>query len=221
MFLTSTVGRKLVMALTGQVMIVFIILHVAGNSTIFFSNLNAYAAALHALPVLLWLVRIFMLTALSFHLYYAVLVTLENRAARPRPYVVREDLTATFAGKNMIWTGAVVGSFLVYHLLHFTFQITNPAISAINNMDTAGRPDVFFMVAKSFERAGIVAVYLVGVVALWLHLWHGIQSSFQTFGLNSERTFPYVKGGGSVAAAVLLLAYAAIPVVIVAGILKR
>jgi succinate dehydrogenase / fumarate reductase, cytochrome b subunit len=217
----SSVGRKLLMAVTGQLLILFIIAHVTGNSTIYFSNLNAYAAGLRALPVILWAVRLGLLTTFLLHIIYGIALTLENNSARPQPYAVQENLTSTFAGRNMIWTGTIIGSFLIYHLLHFTFQVTNPAISAINNPDATGRPDVFLMVVRSFRNTGIVAAYLVGVTALWLHLSHGIQSTFQTFGLNSERTFPYIKGGGSVVAVILLLAYAAIPVVVVAGILTR
>ena len=209
------------MAATGQLLVLFIVLHVLGNSTIYFGWLNAYAAHLHALPPLLWSFRLIMIVLFSLHLLYAVALTLENSAARPQPYLVKKNLESTFAGRNMIWTGAVIGVFLIYHLLHFTFQVTNPAIAAVRHPDSLGRPDVFLMVARSFQNIGISTVYLIAVVALWLHLSHGIQSSFQTWGLNSDRSFPVVKGGGSAAAVVLLLAYAAIPMAIITGLLLR
>jgi len=209
------------MAATGQLLVLFIILHVLGNSTIYFGWLNAYAAHLHALPPLLWSFRLGMIALFSLHLFFAIVLTLENSAARPQPYLVKKNLESTFAGRNMIWTGAIIGAFLIYHLLHFTFQVTNPAIAAVRNPDSLGRPDVFLMVVKSFHNIGISAVYLIAVIALWLHLSHGIQSSFQTWGLNSDGSFPVVKGGGAAAAIILFIAYVAIPVVIVAGILKR
>ena len=209
------------MAATGQLLVLFIVLHVLGNSTIYFGWLNAYAAHLHALPPLLWSFRLIMIVLFSLHLLYAVALTFENSAARPQPYLVKKNLESTFAGRNMIWTGAVIGVFLIYHLLHFTFQVTNPAIAAVRHPDSLGRPDVFLMVARSFQNIGISTVYLIAVVALWLHLSHGIQSSFQTWGLNSDRSFPVVKGGGSAAAVVLLLAYAAIPMAIITGLLLR
>ena len=209
------------MAATGQLLVLFIILHVLGNSTIYFGWLNAYAAHLHALPPLLWSFRLVMIALFSLHLFFAIVLTLENSAARPQPYLVKKNLESTFAGRNMIWTGAVIGVFLFYHLLHFTFQVTNPAIAAVRHPDSLGRPDVFLMVARSFQNIGISTLYIVAVIALWLHLSHGIQSSFQTWGLNSDRSFPVVKGGSAAAAIILFIAYVAIPVVIVTGILKR
>lgn len=216
----STVARKLVMAATGQLMVLFIILHVLGNATIYFGLLNTYAAHLHALPPLIWSFRIGLLILFSFHIYYGIVLTLENNKAKPQSYVMRNDLSATVAGRNMVWTGAVIGSFLIYHLLHFTVQVTNPAFSAARHLDSLGRPDVFTMVVRSFQNFGITSVYLFSMTALWLHLSHGIQSSFQTWGLNSEQSFPIVKRVSAFAAIVLFVAYVAIPVVIATGMLK-
>ncbi len=221
MFPSSTVGRKLLMAFTGWVMVLFVVFHVAGNSTIYFSGLNAYAAALHAFPPFIWSVRIIMLAAALIHVYLGIVLKLENRRAKPRSYTVKQDLASTFAGRNMIWTGSVIAVFLVYHLLHFTVQVIDPSTAALRNPDALGRPDVFLMVARAFGRLGIVSLYLAGTAALLLHLTHGIQSSFQTWGLNSERTFPFVQKGGTAVAILLFMAYAAIPVVIVAGLLKH
>ena len=81
---TSTVGRKILMAVTGQMMVLFVIIHLLGNTTIYFSNLNAYAAALHALPVLLWMIRLFMVAMLCLHIYFGIVVTLENKKAKPQ-----------------------------------------------------------------------------------------------------------------------------------------
>jgi succinate dehydrogenase / fumarate reductase cytochrome b subunit len=183
--------------------------------------LNAYAAGLHALPVLLWAVRLALVPVVILHIFYAIALKLENNKARPVDYLSRQYQESSLAGRNMVWTGAVIGTFLVYHLLHFTFQVIYPAAAAETHPDAAGRPDVFLMVARSFQHAGIVTVYLVGVTALWLHLSHGIQSSFQTWGLNGDRSFPYMRKGGSFAAIVLLLAYAAIPAAIFTGLLLR
>jgi succinate dehydrogenase / fumarate reductase, cytochrome b subunit len=218
---TSSVGRKLVMAVTGQMMVLFALGHVAGNSTVYFDKLNAYAAGLHALPFLVWAVRLAMLVIVSLHIYYAVVLKLENYSARPEPYQKKKELESTFSGRNMVWTGAIIGTFLVYHLLHFTFQVIDPATAARAHLDGAGRPDVFLMVARSFQKSGIVAGYLFAMTALWLHLWHGIQSSFQTLGLNGERSFPYIRKGSSLTAIVLLVTYASIPLAIFAGLVLR
>jgi len=218
---TSSVGRKLVMAVTGQVMVLFVIGHIAGNSTIYFNKLNAYAAGLHALPFLVWAIRLAMLVVVSFHIYYAVQLKLENNAARPEPYQKKKELESTFGGRNMVWTGSIIGTFLVYHLLHFTFQVIDPATAARAHLDAAGRPDVFLMVARGLQRIGIALVYLFSVTALWLHLSHGIQSSFQTLGLNGERSFSSIRKGGSLAAFGLYIAYASIPVALAVGLVLR
>jgi succinate dehydrogenase / fumarate reductase cytochrome b subunit len=208
------------MAATGQLMVLFVILHVLGNATIYFHALNAYAAHLHALPPLVWSFRLGLIILFAFHMFYGIALTLENYAAKPQSYVMRNDQSATVAGRNMIWTGAVIGSFLVYHLLHFTVQVTNPALAAAKHLDSLGRPDVFRMVVKSFQNFGIASVYLLAMTALWLHLSHGIQSSFQTWGLNSEKSLPVIRRAGAAAAIVLFVAYIAAPVLIAMRIVK-
>jgi len=217
---TSSVGRKLVMAATGQLIFLFVILHVLGNATIYFGWLNAYAAHLHALPPLIWSFRIGLIVLFAFHIFYGIVLTLENNKAKPESYVMRNDLSATVAGRNMVWTGAVIGSFLIYHLLHFTVQVTNPSLAAARHLDSLGRPDVFMMVVKSFQNFGIASLYLLSMIALWLHLSHGIQSSFQTWGMNNEQSFPIIKRAGAFAAIVLFVAYIAVPIVIAARIVK-
>lgn len=219
-FIESTVGRKIVMAITGLMMLLFVIIHAIGNSTIYFNWLNAYAEHLHALPPLVWIFRLILLGMFLLHGIYGIQITLENREAKPRAYAVRKDLSTTFASKNMIWTGLLIAAFLIYHLLHFTFQVTNPEISAGRNPDELGRPDVFRMVVLSFQNSFISSMYILAMIALALHLSHGVQSFFQTLGLNNERIMPVIIKAGTIAAIILLLVYMAIPIVIIAGIVK-
>jgi succinate dehydrogenase / fumarate reductase cytochrome b subunit len=220
-FLKSMVGRKIVMAVSGLIMITFVVFHLIGNSTIYAGWLNAYAEHLHALPPVVWPFRLVMLIALSAHVFFGILLTLENSAARPEGYAVKNTLRATFESRNMVWTGLLIGVFLLYHLLHFTFQVTNPEISARNHADFMGRPDVFMMVVRSFERLPISIVYLIAMGGLLLHLTHGIQSLFQTLGMNSERSMPVIAKGGTITAFILFLGYILIPLVILSGILTR
>jgi succinate dehydrogenase / fumarate reductase cytochrome b subunit len=208
------------MTITGQIMILFVIFHVLGNSTIYVSWLNAYAAGLHAFPPFLWSIRLVMIASILLHVYLGIVATLENRASKPQAYAISNHLSTTFAGRNMIWSGALIFSFIIYHLLQFTFQVTDPAVAAIRNLDAAGRPDVFFMVVQSFQHMNLALVYLVSMIALLLHLTHGIQSSFQTWGMNSDRSLPIVIKAGTFTAVVLFLGYMAIPLVIVLGVLK-
>lgn len=217
-FLSSSVGRKILMALTGVLMFFFIIIHVVGNSTIYLGWLNAYAEHLHALPPLVWAFRLVMLTLFVLHVFYGIQLTLENNSAKPVAYAVKNNLRATFASKNMIWTGVIIAVFLVYHLLHFTLHVTNPDISS--GVDALGRPDVFHMVVFSFQKVGIVAIYVVAMIALALHLSHGIQSFFQTLGLNTQDLLQSFVKAAAIIAAVLFIGYVSIPIVILIGILK-
>ncbi len=217
---TSTVGRKIMMAITGQILVIFIIFHISGNSTVFFHALNAYVAALYSLPVFVWGGRAVLVAAFLLHAWYGTVLKIENYAAKPQPYAVIRYRQATFAGRYQIWTGAIVAVFLIYHLLQFTFQVTNPSIAADAHADALGRPDVSAMVVLSFQSVVISAVYIISLAALGLHLFHGIQSSFQTWGLNNDRAMPVIERTGTVASAVLFAWYVAIPMAIVIGILK-
>ena len=218
--LKSTVGKKIIMAITGVLMLAFIIIHMIGNSTIYFGWLNAYVEHLHALPLLVWMFRIGMLTVFSIHVFFGITLTLENRAARPQAYTVKKSLRATFSGKNMIWTGLIIAAFLIYHLLHFTLQITHPEISSRMNLDVLGRPDVFKMVVLSLQKFFTAIIYVSAMIVLFLHLNHGIQSFFQTLGLNNDRTLPAITKAGTIAAVIFFLGYMAIPIAVFTGILK-
>ena len=209
------------MAISGQILVIFVIFHIAGNSSIFFHRLNAYVVALYGLPVFVWGGRIILIAAFAIHIYYGTVIKLENHAAKPQPYAVTHYLHATFAGRNQIWTGVIIIAFLIYHLLQFTFQVTNPAISADSHPDTLGRPDVFMMVVHSFQYIDVSAVYIISLAALGLHLFHGVQSSIQTWGMNNERTLPFFERSGKLASVIVFLWYSAIPVAIMWGLLKR
>jgi succinate dehydrogenase / fumarate reductase cytochrome b subunit len=221
-FLKSTVGRKLLMTVTGFAMLGFVTVHLLGNFSVYAGadGINAYASKLQGLGSFVWLFRLLMLTLFSVHVFFGIQLTLENRSAKPLSYAVKKTLSTTFAGKNMIWTGLILFAFLIYHLLHFTIHITNPEISSGVNIDASGRPDVFKMVVLSFQNTAISLIYIGAMTALVLHLFHGIQSLFQTLGLNNDRTMPVITKAGRIAAVVIFLGYIFIPIVIFAGILK-
>ncbi len=216
----TTVGKKLIMALTGHLLIIFVIAHVIGNSTIYFGGLNSYAQHLHDLAPLVWTFRSVMLITLLIHLLLGIQLTLENRASKPDTYAVKKSLRATTASRNMIWTGALTGGFLLYHLLHFTFQVTNPDISARANLDSLGRPDVMVMVVSSFQNIIISLVYIVSMAVVALHLVHGIQSSFQSLGLNNNKTLGIIQKAGLIVSIILFAGYALIPLSILVGMVK-
>ncbi len=217
-FLNSSVGRKIVMAITGLMLLGFLVIHLCGNSLIYIGWINAYGERLHSMPPLVWGFRLFMLGVFILHVFFGIQLTLENNSARPQAYSVKKNLRASFSGRTMIWTGLLIAAFLIYHLLHFTARMTNPEIST--GIDAMGRLDVFKMVVLSFNNPAISGAYIAAMIVLALHLTHGIQSFVQTFGLNNDKTIPVVEKVGTGAAFILFLGYAAIPIVIILGFLN-
>jgi len=220
--LSDSIGRKVVMAITGLLMVLFVVGHLLGNLSIFAGadGLNAYAAKLHSLPALVWATRVVMLTAVGFHLIISIQITLENRAANPNKYAVDRSLRATFASKNMIWTGVLLGAFIVFHLFHFTIR-SFPGMDIVVGQDALGRFDAFAMVAAAFGKGLTALTYVVAMVTLYLHLSHGIQSTFQSLGLNNAKTMPGFVRFGGVLSVIFLLGYGAIPVAILFGLLAK
>ncbi len=208
----NMVGRKILMAITGQLMVLFIIAHLAGNLSIFIpGGINAYAAHLHALAPLLWSARIILIASAIIHIFFGVQLTLENWRANHVHYAVKKKLRANFAGDNMIWTGLLLLAFAIYHLLQFTFRVTPDVASRLSSLSSGAEFDVYAMVVGSFQHGAIAALYEGALVVLFLHLFHGIQAFFQTMGWNNDCTLPVISRIGRIAALVFLLGYSVIP----------
>lgn len=218
-FSKNIVSKKLVMAFTGLFLFFFVIVHLIGNSSIFFGpdGINAYTEKLHSLPAIVWAFRFIMVVFFSIHIYFGIQLYLENKASKPVQYAVKKSLRATFASKNMIWTGSAIATFLIYHLLHFTIRVLNIGELGIDSMQ---RPDVYSMVLKGLTEIPSLVIYTFGLIALVLHLFHGIQSLFQTTGLNTEKMQTAIIKASKTAAIIIFIGYLVIPAVIAAGILK-
>jgi succinate dehydrogenase / fumarate reductase cytochrome b subunit len=215
---SDSIGRKAVMAVTGLLMILFVVMHLLGNLSIFAGpdGINAYAEKLHSLGPAVWVFRVVMLTAVVLHVVLSIQITLENAAAKPEKYAVQKSLRATFASKNMIWTGVIIAAFIGYHLLQFTIRKT---AGLELGEDASGRFDVFTMVVGALKSPAMAAVYVVAMIGLFLHLTHGIQSTFQTLGLSNAKLLPAYGRFGKGLSALFLIGYGAIPVFIVIGLL--
>jgi succinate dehydrogenase / fumarate reductase cytochrome b subunit len=225
--LTSSIGRKVVMAITGQAMVMFAVIHLLGNSSIFGwlnGGINAYADHLHSMPLPIIIgFRLVMLALVCIHIWFGIQLTIENRGGRPQQYAVKFNQKATFASENMIWTGLLILAFLVYHLLHFTFQVTNPETAAVKNLvplHGSMVPNVLGMVSSGFKSFFGSFIYAGALVVLFLHLSHGIQSFFQTMGWSCDKSQPIIVKAGTLVALGLFLGYVAIPLSIFVGILK-
>jgi succinate dehydrogenase / fumarate reductase cytochrome b subunit len=217
--LTSSIGRKILMAITGLSMVMFAIAHLLGNSSIFAGpgGLNSYAEHLHSLPLpVIAAFRLAMLACVCVHIWFGIQLTIENYGGRPQQYAVKTAQKATFASENMIWTGSLLLIFIIYHLLQFTFRVTPDVAAFAGHMPG----NVFGMVVTSFKNFFISFIYAGAMVALFLHLYHGIQSFFQTLGCSNDRKHCYITTAGTLVALFLFLGFVAIPLTIFAGILK-
>ena len=217
---TSSIGRKILMAITGLFLALFAVVHLIGNTTIFgwlSGGINAYAHHLHAFPPMVWAFRAVMLAIVAVHIWFGIQLTVENSGGRPKQYAVKSTQKATFASENMIWTGLLLLAFIVYHLLHFTAKVV-PGMELV--IGPEGAVDVFVMVVAAFKNIAISGIYAAAMVTLFLHLSHGIQSIFQTFGITTDKTMPVIVKTGTFVALVLFLGYVAVPLTIFLNILK-
>jgi succinate dehydrogenase / fumarate reductase, cytochrome b subunit len=218
--LSDSIGRKAVMAVTGLLMVLFVVMHLLGNLSIFAgpNGINAYAAKLHQLGPVVLLNRVVMGGALILHAVLSVPITLENRAAKPLKYAHGRLLRATFASRSMIWTGLLLGAFVVFHLLHFTVRAVPGTEVGTDSLD---RFDVFSMVVAAFQQPLLGLIYLASMAALFLHLVHGVQSTFQTLGLSNDKTLPSFGVFGRLLSTLFLVGYGAIPVLILIGLVAK
>ena len=214
-FWRSTIGKKVVMAVTGVVMIGFVIGHVSGNLLVFRGPeaINHYAALLKSLGMLLWLVRGVLLASVVLHVTAAWQLTQAARAARPADYAMRAPQVSTLASKTMRWGGVLVLVFLVFHLAHFTLGWVDRT--------TFSETDVFSNMMVAFANPWYVAFYVVTMAFLGLHLFHGAWASVRTLGIAKPSQHPLHRRIATVIAVGVWLAFTVIPLGIFAGFAPR
>jgi succinate dehydrogenase / fumarate reductase cytochrome b subunit len=221
-FYDSTVGKKIIMAVTGLIGIGFVILHVAGNLQAFEGRekLNAYSALLHGPGAeLLWTARVVLLVAVVLHVLMAYQLTRRARAARPDGYRERDAQVSTLASRTMRWGGVLLLAFIIFHLLHFTGRQIDPAHWA-NRYDAAGRYDVYGNVVASFHIWWVSALYLAAMVALGLHLWHGVWSFGRSLGVARPSENPLRRRVAPALAILLWLGFSAVPIAVLLGMVR-
>jgi succinate dehydrogenase / fumarate reductase, cytochrome b subunit len=211
----------MIVAITGVILMLFVVGHLLGNLQIFLGPrwINDYAQHLRDLGPLLWLVRITFLVAVALHIYFTILLAIENRRARPRPYVEKENVKASFASRHMVVSGLVVLAFIIFHLLHFTGRQFNARFPLLKN-DPLNHYDVYSMMVYGFQNVYVSAFYILGLFLLTLHLTHGASSVFQSLGLNDKKLAPRLALGARVFAWLLFIGYTSIPVAVLLGLVK-
>jgi succinate dehydrogenase / fumarate reductase, cytochrome b subunit len=223
-FFRSSLGKKYVMAVTGFALLVFVFGHMVGNLQVFLGQdqINAYASFLQAKPELLWSARLGLVLMVGLHLLAAVTLTLENRAARPVRYGYFDPVAASLASRTMLMSGLIIVAFIIYHLLHFTVQVPQVNLTGQDFAplrDAQGRHDVFTMMVLGFSNIWVSVFYLLGVGLLCLHLSHGTSSMVQSLGWKTGFAGIWIDRFAVVAAIVLFVGYAVIPVAVLLGFL--
>jgi succinate dehydrogenase / fumarate reductase cytochrome b subunit len=211
-FWQSSVGKKAVMAVTGLVMVLYLITHVLANLLVFDGpeRINRYAALLHSSGVLLWGARLVLILAVILHIVAATQLTLRSRAARPETYAAgRDPQVSTFASRTIRWGGGLILVFLVYHILHFTTGNAHPSFIELNP---------YHNVTTGFRNPWIAGFYTVAMVAVGLHLYHGVWSSGRSLGLSQPSPQPFQRRLALALAGFIWLGFTAI---VVAGYLGR
>lgn len=208
--LTSTLGRKLVMSLTGLFLVSFLIVHLSGNFTLLLDDpqpFNDYSAFMSTH----WTIRILELGLVAgfvIHIYTAIVLIAKNNAARPQKYAYEKpSANSSWFSRNMALSGIIVLLFLFLHLYSFWYQYKVGNVEMLN-----GTKDMYGLVVNALKQEWYLAIYILAFVLLGFHLNHGFQSAFQTLGLYHKKYTPAIKGLGSVIAALFPLGFIVVAV---------
>src|SRR6266516_2538650 len=214
-FYGSMVGKKVVMGVTGLIGIGFVILHSLGNLLVFRgpAAINSYSHFLRNTGELLWTLRIVLIIAVVLHVIAAVQLARQSRSARPIGYTKREPQVATIASRTMRWGGALLLVFIILHILHFTTGTIRPG-------GVFSKQDVYVNVVTSFRIWWVSLFYIIAMIALGLHIFHGGWSSVRSIGVSPPSPQPLHRRISLVIAILVWAAFTAIPVAVFAGLVR-
>ncbi len=214
-FADSSIGRKVIMAVTGAILVGFVFVHMIGNLQVYLGPeaLNHYGVFLRELlhGSGIWIFRAVLLTAVTLHIWSATSLTLSSRRARPEGYRMEKWKESTYASRTMRWGGVILLLFVIYHLLHFTTGTVHPSFI---------EGDVYHNFIAGFRVIPVSIFYIFAMVALGLHLRHGVWSMFQTLGVSHPRYIRAAHVGAWIFAAVIVIGNISFPLAVLAGIVK-
>jgi len=221
-FWRSAIGKKWAMAVSGIMLLTYVLCHMIGNLKVFLGKhqINTYAAWLRtlgepALPrtVVLWGLRVGLITAFVVHIVAAAQLTRMNRRARPQRYASKRDyVTASYASRTMRWTGVIIALFVIFHLMDLTWGTANPHFV---------RGDPYDNLFYSLQRVPVAIVYIVANIALGIHIFHGGRSMFESLGWNNPRYNRWKVWFATAFAGVIMVGNVSIPLLIVTGVATR
>ena len=218
-FYAAPIGKKAVMAITGVILVGYVVAHLLGNLQIYSSNpqqINAYAAFLHNPnnAVALWTARAILLLAVILHITASVQLWGQNRAARPVAYYKKDDVPTSYAARTMIWSGPIVAAFVIFHILHLTAGAVLPTREI-----AANQPDVRYNVITGFQNYAVSGFYIFAMILLCMHLYHGVWSMFQSLGISHPRYTPKLKKLAAILAILIAIGNCSIPIAVMTGLL--
>jgi len=209
----SSVGLKILMAVTGVILSGFVLGHMVGNLQIFQGQeaIDAYARLLRVEPAILWVVRLVLLASVGLHIWAYLVLTRQNQKARPQGYRAKAYKETSYASASMRLTGPVLLAFIIYHILHMTTGTVHPDFR-----DGA----VYHNLIVAFSSAPVAIVYLLAMGMLGFHLWHGVWSLFQTLGFSQPRRRSFGRWFATIFTLLVVLGFAAVPLAILSGGVK-
>src|SRR3989442_9068571 len=219
----SSLGRKYIMAISGAALFLFVVGHLLGNLQIFLGPkvINRYGDFLQSNKEILWPARLGLLLMMALHIWAAVKLSAENKAARPVGYADNPaPVAASYASRTMLLSGLIIAAFVLYHLLHYTVQVRSLNFTGQDFLalhDAEGRHDVFKMMVTGFSQPMVSGFYILAMGLLCLHLSHGVSATFQSLGLKNDVCGPSIDRFAKTVAWVILLGYISIPIAVLLG----
>jgi succinate dehydrogenase / fumarate reductase cytochrome b subunit len=201
------------MAVTGFIGVGYIVGHMLGNLQAFAgpSKLNDYAAFLRSTGALLWAVRVILLAAVLMHIVAAYQLARLSLKGRGVGYSRWQPVASTYASRTMRWTGPIIGLFILYHLLHLTTGTVHPSFQ---------QGEVYANVATGFRVWYVSAFYIVAILALGLHIHHGIWSMFQSVGINHPKYNRLIRGAATFFTVIVVIGFISVPVAVLLGVIS-
>ena len=213
-FLGSSIGRKVIMAVTGVILFGYVFGHMIGNLQVYLGPeaLNHYAVLLRSIlhGWAIWIVRVVMLAAVGLHIWAATSLTLESWRARPRSYGLQRWKESTYASRTMRWGGVIILLFVIFHILNLTTGTVHPNFV---------EGDVYHNFVAAFQNVPTSIVYMIAMIALALHLRHGVWSMFQTLGVSHPRYIAWAHAAAWAFAVLILVGNLSFPIMVLAGVI--
>ncbi len=220
MIVLSTVGQKIIVAISGIIWLLFVIVHLIGNLGIYggINYFNEYANFLHSISFVVWIIRLFLIFSLIMHVFFTIKLTVKNKFSRPISYLNQKFIISKLSSRTMFLGGCALLLFLIFHISQFCLGYIYSDFFLLT--DDLGRHDVYSMVVLNFKNIWLVLMYLVAQCCLAMHISHGFVSVLQTLGIKRHSIKDMVTNFGNCIAILIFILYSSIPIFVQLGIIS-